>query len=107
MKVFVSQPMNGRSDKEILDEREKIINKLIKKGFEVVESYYSEFNLSNDIKNKHIYFLAKSILDMSKCDYAYFAKGWQDARGCVIEHDVALKYGLTILLEEGDNVEKS
>ena len=107
MKVFVSQPMNGKTNKEILQEREKIINKLIKEGFEVIESYYSEFNLSNDIKNKHIYFLGKSIIDMSKCDYAYFADGWEDAKGCVIEHEVALKYGLTILLEEGDNIEKS
>jgi hypothetical protein len=44
-------------------------------------------------------FLAKSIENMSLCHKAYFAKGWENARGCKIEHEVALQYGLEIIYE--------
>ncbi len=37
---------------------------------------------------------------MAHCNVVYFAKGWENARGCKIEHEVALQYGLDILYEE-------
>lgn len=33
---------------------------------------------------------------MAKADVVVFAKGWEAARGCRIEHAVAEEYGLTI-----------
>lgn len=98
--------MNGKTQKEILEYREKVISELIKNKFEVVDSYFSDYNISSDVKNKPIYFLSKAIYEMSKCDYAYFARGWEKSRGCIIEHEIAEKYGLTILLEEGEMVER-
>lgn len=44
-------------------------------------------------------YLAKSLENMSLCHAAYFAKGWEDARGCRIEHDAAVAYGLEVLYE--------
>jgi hypothetical protein len=44
--------------------------------------------------------LAKSLEKMAHCNVVYFAKGWENARGCKIEHEVALQYGLDILYEE-------
>ena len=45
-------------------------------------------------------YLAKSLENMSLCHAAYFAKGWEDARGCRIEHDAAVAYGLEVLYED-------
>lgn len=45
-------------------------------------------------------FLAKSLENMSLCHAAYFCKGWENARGCKIEHDAAVAYGLEIIYEE-------
>lgn len=45
-------------------------------------------------------YLAKSLENMSLCHAAYFCKGWEDARGCRIEHDAAVAYGLEILYED-------
>lgn len=45
-------------------------------------------------------FIAKSIENMSLCHVAYFAKGWENARGCRIEYEVAKAYGMEILYEE-------
>ena len=44
-------------------------------------------------------FLAKSLENMSLCHAAYFCKGWEKARGCKIEPDAAVAYGLDILYE--------
>ena len=45
-------------------------------------------------------FLAKSLENMSLCHAVYFCEGWQTARGCKIEHEVAEKYGMEIIYEE-------
>lgn len=44
-------------------------------------------------------YLAKSLENMSLCHAAYFVKGWEDARGCKIEHEAAEAYGLEVLHE--------
>jgi len=40
---------------------------------------------------------------MSLCHKVYFAKGWEQARGCKIEHDAAIRYGLEVIYEENRN----
>jgi hypothetical protein len=47
-----------------------------------------------------MYYLAKSLEKMALCNAVIFAKGWENARGCQIQHEVALQYGLDILYEE-------
>ena len=37
---------------------------------------------------------------MSKCNAVYFCKGWENARGCKIEHKTAKAYGLDMIYEE-------
>jgi hypothetical protein len=49
---------------------------------------------------KNIYYLARSIEKMATCEAVYFCRGWQDARGCKIEHSIALAYGLDIIYED-------
>ena len=39
-------------------------------------------------------FLGKSLEMLAGADLAVFASGWQDARGCRIEHDCAVAYGI-------------
>ena len=51
------------------------------------------------VVNKPLHFLSASIEVMSKCHAVYFCKGWENARGCKIEHEVAKAYGLEIIYE--------
>lgn len=53
-----------------------------------------------NITNRGLFFLAKSLEQMSLCNIVYFCKGWENARGCRIEHDAAVAYGLDIIYEE-------
>lgn len=106
MKAMLSQPMNGLTEEEIIATRERAIRKLQNEGYEVVNTYFSDEWYSRDSMKERgvvqipICFLAKSLENMSLCDTVFFCKGWENARGCKIEHDVAKAYGVTIIYEE-------
>mgnify|MGYP002767960578 FL=1 len=108
MKAMLSQPMNGKTEEEIVATRERAIAALESKGYKIVntlftDEWYSDAKCKErGVANIPLMFLARSITNMSFCHAAYFCKGWQNARGCRIEHAVAEAYGLTILYEEGD-----
>ena len=80
-KLFISQPMKGKSDEDILAERKKAIKSaedVIGEQVEVIDSFFQEA----PVDAKPLWFLGKSLELLAGADIAYFAKGWQDARGC-------------------------
>lgn len=104
-KAMLSQPMAGKTDAEIVEARERAIKKLETLGYEVVntlftdEWYNKEKMEERGVVQIPLCFLAKSLENMSLCHAAYFCKGWENARGCRIEHDAAVAYGLTLIEE--------
>ncbi len=102
--VMLSQPMGGKSENEILDTKRKAITTLIKKDYKVLDTYFNfddeELLKKKGIKNIPLYHLAKSLEEMAKCDTVYFCKGWENARGCKIEHETAKAYGLDMIYEK-------
>lgn len=105
MKAMLSQPMAGKTEQEIIETRERAISALTEKGYEIVntlftdEWYSKEAMEARGVANIPLCFLAKSLESMSLCHAAYFCKGWEQARGCRIEHEAAKAYGLTIIYE--------
>lgn len=105
-KAMLSQPMNGKTDEEIVATREKAIKELEAKGYEIVNTLFTDEWYSREAMEERgvvqipLCFLAKSLENMSKCHAAYFCKGWEDTRGCRIEHSAAFAYGLEIIYEE-------
>jgi Asp-tRNA(Asn)/Glu-tRNA(Gln) amidotransferase A subunit family amidase len=91
MKVMISQPMRGKTLEQIQEERKSLVEELEKKGFEVIDTVLKE--RAPDECDAPVYYLAKSIEIMSKVDAVVFMQGWEDARGCRIEHQVASAYG--------------
>ena len=90
-KIFISQPMRGKTSEEIRAEREKAVETVkafVNDEVEVLDSYFDDFD-GNPLE-----YLAKSIELLAKADVAYFAKGWEDARGCRIEHICAVEYAI-------------
>lgn len=104
-KAMLSQPMAGKSNEEIIATREKAIKVLKEKGFEIVntlftdEWYSKEKMAERGVIQIPLCFLAKSLENMSLCHAVYFCKGWENARGCKIEHEAAKAYGLEIIYE--------
>lgn len=105
-KAMLSQPMAGKSDEEIAATREKAMAALQEKGYFVVNTLFTDEWYSKDAMDKRgvvqipLCFLAKSLENMSLCHAAYFCKGWENTRGCRIEHEAAVRYGLDIIYEE-------
>ena len=105
-KAMLSQPMAGKSEEEIIATREKAIKALEEKGYEVVNTLFTDAWYSKDqmtlrgVVQIPLCFMAKSLENMSRCHAAYFCKGWEDARGCRIEHAAAIAYGLEVIYEE-------
>ena len=105
-KAMLRQPMAGKSEDEIIETREKAIKVLKEKGFEIVntlftdEWYSKEKMAERGVVQIPLCFLAKSLENMSLCHAAYFCNGWKNARGCKIEHEAAKAYGLDIIYEE-------
>lgn len=105
MKAMLSQPMAGKTNEEIIATRERAIAVLKERGYEIIntlftdEWYSQEAMKKRGVENIPLCFLAKSLENMSLCHAAYFCKGWENARGCRIEHEVAKAYGMTIIYE--------
>lgn len=98
MKVFISQKMNGLTELEILNQRERAIDilKTIYKN-EEIEVLDTIFKLEEG--THPLVYLGKSVEVLSEADVAFFCKGWEKARGCVIEMMCCKKYGIKTLSE--------
>lgn len=102
--AMISQPMRGRSEQEIREEREDAIKVLEAIGYKVVDN--TEGTLEPIEKeqvagvNIPLRCLSNSIRVMALCDAVFFCKGWKDARGCRVEFHAAIAYGLQILFAE-------
>lgn len=98
MKIMISQPMRGRTDKQIRAERDAIASKLEAQGHEVIDTIFTEEPV--DGCDSALFYLGKAIESIGKVDALVFAKGWENARGCRIEYDVAKYYGKFIKFED-------
>lgn len=101
-RVFISQPMRGKSEEEIRAEREAAValveEEYGKGSVRVIDSYHPEWgeelNSGAPESERRVFFLGKSITLLSGADVAVFCKGWADASGCRAEEFVAREYGI-------------
>ena len=92
MKIFLSQPMNGKTDEQIRTERKNIevyLRYLFKKDIEIIDTV-----LDLEEGTHLLVYLGKSIEKMAEADIVCSMKGWDESRGCIIEHEAAVKYGI-------------
>ena len=95
-KLFISQPMKGKTDEEIISERNKAVEeakKAVNDDVTIIDSFFQ----GAPADAKPLWFLGKSIELLSTADVAYFAKDWDKFRGCKIEHEAAMQYGIKVI----------
>ena len=110
--VFISQPMTGKSEEEILATRQKAIDKIHQlfdaDGVEIniIDSYiddatrkYFEEHITDGI-NWDIYWLSQSLQRLALADTIWLCEGWEYSKGCNIELKCAIQYGLNIVYSE-------
>ena len=101
--------MSGKSEKEILATRQKEIDEiyqLAKKDGDVqiniIDSYIDDTTRNEfqermgDAINWDIYWLSQSLQKLAMADVIWLCEGWEDSKGCKIELECAIKYGLDI-----------
>jgi len=105
MKAMISQPMANKTEEQIIQDREHAIQFLESQGYDIIntlftDEWYSQENMKErGVENIPLCFLAKSLENMSLCSAVYFVNGWENARGCKIEHETAKAYGMTLLYQ--------
>lgn len=95
MKVFISQPMRGLSDDEIIIVRDaiwRIVQEKHGDDCEIIESWKPHMPSYNPVVA-----LSLGIEKLADADVVYFAPGWDEARGCVVEHVVAELYNIPLV----------
>ena len=110
--IFISQPMSGKSEEEILATRQKAIDKIhqlaSKDGEQVniIDSYIDDATRNEfqgrmgDAINWDIYWLSQSLQKLALADTIWLCDGWGHSKGCKIELECAMKYGLDIVSSE-------
>lgn len=95
-KIFISQPMKDRTDEQILEERNRIasiVETVLEEPVEVIDSFLKD----SPHETLPLWRLGKSIQLMSTADIVVFNGRWNKYRGCSIEHECAVQYGMRIL----------
>lgn len=99
MKVFISQPMSGLTDAEIVAIREKIFGEyqaehpdaVLMDAYSEVKKRMGEFFT---YQHSDVAMLACAIDILADSDVVIFAKGWEHHRGCRIEDKIATYYNI-------------
>ena len=97
---------SNRHDYALKPTGKTALDALKEKGYEIVNTLFTDEWYSKEKMEERgvvqipLCFLAKSLENMSLCHAAYFCKGWENARGCRLEHDAAVAYGLDVIYEE-------
>ena len=105
--IFISQPMTGKSEEEILATRQKAIDEihqLASKDGEVniIDSYIDDATRNefqgrmSDAINWDIYWLSQSLQKLATANTIWLCDGWEHSKGCKIELSCAMQYGLDV-----------
>lgn len=91
--------MRGKTEEEILAVRAQAIQvaeRALGEEVEAIDSFFRGVQGDPEAM-RALWCLGESIKLMAKADVAYFAKGWEEARGCRIERECAEEYGITVI----------
>ena len=106
--IFISQPMTGKSEEEILATRQKAIDEIhqlaSKDGEQVniIDSYIDDATRNEfqgrmgDAINWDIYWLSQSLQKLATANTIWLCEGWEHSKGCNVEVECAIQYGLGI-----------
>ena len=96
-KLFISQPMRDKTDAQIREEREAAylkVRALVNEPVEVIDSFFE--GVPHDAKP--LWYLGESLKKLGEADIVYFAKDWEHYRGCRMEHQAAVDYGIEYIV---------
>lgn len=99
IKVFISQPMTGRKNEDILAEREKIKELCSKKygNFEILDSFKEDADSDKYKDKKPLWFLGSCMELLSEADIMICTPGWESSKGCQLERTACDIYHIPMI----------
>ena len=94
-RIMLSFPMKGKTREEIEDTKQSMLNWLFDKYNDeciVIESIIEDHESKSGLEC-----FSESIVHMSTADTLCMGYGWENARGCRLEHEIARAYGLDVI----------
>lgn len=102
VQVFISVGMSGREEIEVLKDLDRLGSRIFDmfNGNVIIRHNYDcEEPDDPDEYVGRLYYLGEAIKKLGNCDICYFAKGWQNYKGCKAEYEICKLYGIGILEE--------
>lgn len=107
--LFVIQPMAGKTKEQIMQERNDTLRKLDLSSCTVLENYFDVYPPEGTpthltLGQTSVYAFSTNIQRMAMADMVIVMPGWENAKGCIIEYEIARHYGLNVreVLELGE-----
>jgi hypothetical protein len=103
--AMIIQPMAGKVYESIVSSRAKAIGVLTQLGVSIAniaainDLGSVESMQAAGIMNPELNVLAKFLLNMSRCQIAYFCAGWEEDTICSVIHTIAVSYNFEIITE--------
>ena len=101
--IFISVPMTGFTDEQIENSKNRARKKLRALGEDTNVEYVvvdqPEINELPDKKHPGIACLGMDLEPLSECDCIFMCRGWENSKGCKVEHLCAQLYSIDIIYE--------
>lgn len=95
MKVYISLPITGHPIDEVRKKADQAKQQLSDMGHEPV----SPLDVSPDPDAPYAEHIGRDISALLECDAVVFLDGWQESKGCTLEHAAAKIYNKLITYE--------
>nr|DAV26018.1 MAG TPA: N-deoxyribosyltransferase [Caudoviricetes sp.] len=101
--AVISQPMKGIDPDKVTSQREKAEAAVRAAGYEPIDTIYEEdfkYDVNSDnVVNPALWHMGLALMRLSKAHVIYMCDGWDTTRGCLMEHQAAVAFGVDIMYE--------
>lgn len=101
--AVISQPMKGIDPDKVTSQREKAEAAVRAAGYEPIDTVYEEdftYDVNNNnVVNPALWHMGLALMRLSKAHVIYMCDGWETTRGCLMEHQAAVAFGVDIMYE--------
>ena len=97
--AVISQPMKGIDPDKVKLQREKAEAAVKLAGYEPIDDIYQGDNFKYDVADETVWHMGLALARLSRAHAIYMCDGWGAARGCRMEHQAAVAFGVDVLYE--------
>lgn len=96
MKIYISIPITGHDSTKTREEADRVKAMLSRQGHTPV----NPFDIPTGVRDLQcIDHLLADLRVLNDCDAIYMCRGWENSKGCTVEHCFAHEYNKIIIYE--------